>query len=132
MKIDDNAKIQELGTLNIESISSEFGSIQTNEIIITDERLNHILKQHPQDFELFQTNIKDIIHSPDFIIKDMKHSGTVFLIKKLMDTNLNVIVRIALATDIKGLKNSVMTCYRVRNSNLKKLVKNNRLLYKKE
>lgn len=132
MKIEDKAKTQELGKINIKYLSKEFGIIQTNEIIITDERLSHIIKQHPQDFSLFQRYIKDIIQAPDFIIKDMKHSGTVFMIKKLIDTNLNVVVRIALATDVKGLKNSVMTCYRIRDSNLKKLVKNNMLLYKRE
>lgn len=132
MKIDDRAKIQKLGIIDIEAISSEFGSIQTNEIIITNERLNHILKKHPQDFELFQEYIGDIIQLPDFVIKDLKHSGTVFMIKKITDTNLNVVIRIALAEDVEGLKNSVMTCYRIRDSNLKKLLKNNKLLYKKE
>ncbi len=132
MNIGDKAKIQKLGKIDVESFASEFGNIQTNEIIITDERLNHILKQHPQDFEFFQRYIKDIIETPDFIIKDLKHFGTIFMIKKIADTNLNVVVRIALAEDVEGLKNSVMTCYRIRDSNLKKLLKNHRLLYKKE
>ena len=132
MNISDKAKIRELGKIDVEYLTSEFGKIQTNEIIITDERLNHIQKQHPQDFAFFQSYIHDIIRSPDFIIKDSKHLGTVFMVKKMTDTNLNVVVRIALAEDVEGLKNSVMTCYRIRDSNLAKLLKNNRLLYKKE
>ncbi len=51
---------------------------------------------------------------------------------KLPETNLNVVVRVVLETDDNNLKNSVMTFYRIRDKNLKKLIEKNRLLYKKE
>ena len=54
------------------------------------------------------------------------------MVKRLPETNLNVVVRLALETDEKGLKNSVMTFYRIRNSNLKKLRKKNKILYIQE
>ncbi len=54
------------------------------------------------------------------------------MVKELPETNLNVIVRLALETDKKELKNSVMTFYRIRNSNLKKIVEKNKLLYNRE
>lgn len=54
------------------------------------------------------------------------------MVKKLPDTNLNVVSRLALDTDESGLKNSVMTFYRIRDRNLKKMIKKNTLLYKKE
>ena len=41
--------------------------------------------------------------------------------KKLPDTNLNVVVRVVLETDEIGWKNSVMTFYRIREKNLKKI-----------
>ena len=133
MKTDDKLeKTHILGKIDIASLETEFGRIQTDEIIITAERLSHIIKQHPQDFLLFKQNVANIIKSPDFILKDIKHSGTVFMIKSMTDTNLNVVVRVALVTDVEGLKNSVMTCYRIRDSNLKKLIKKNKLIYKKE
>ena len=74
---------------------------------------------------------KVLLH-PILIIKDIKHCGTVFMIKKLPQTNLNVIVRVVLETDNNNLKNSIMTFYRIRDKNLKKLIEKNRLLYKKE
>ena len=55
-----------------------------------------------------------------------------YLVKKLPETNLNVVVRVVLETDDNNLKNSVMTFYRIRDKNLKKLIEKNRLLYKKE
>ena len=61
-----------------------------------------------------------------------KEYGTVFMIKKLPETNLNVVVRVVLGTDDSKLKNSVMTFYRIREKNLKKRIEKNRVLYKKE
>ena len=65
------------------------------------------------------------VKDPDYIIKDGKHDGTIFMVKKLEDTNLNVVVRIALETDDKGIMNSVMTFYRIRERNLIKLIRKN-------
>ncbi|MDE5940052.1 MAG: hypothetical protein K2H37_13370, partial [Lachnospiraceae bacterium] len=65
-------------------------------------------------------------------IKDIKNKNTVFMVKKLPNINLNVIIKLALDTDKNGLKNSVMTFYRIRERNLKKLIIKNTLLYSKE
>lgn len=54
------------------------------------------------------------------------------MIKKLPETNLNVVVRVVLETDNSKWKNSVMTFYRIRERNLKKLIEKNGVLYKKE
>lgn len=121
-----------IGKLNIQPLEQEFGKLQTDEVIVTNERLEHIKIHHPQDFELFKTFGVEAVTQPNEIIKDIKHSGTVFMIKSIPDTNLNVVVRLALETDDEGLKNSVMTFYRIRNSNLNKLRKKNKPLYNKE
>lgn len=83
-------------------------------------------------YELFKAYGADSVQNPDYIIEDYKNEGTVFMVKRLPDTNLNVVCRLALNTDKKGLKNSVMTFYRIRERNLKKLIEKNQLLYKKE
>lgn len=54
------------------------------------------------------------------------------MVKKLAGTNLNVVVRVVLSTDKKELKNSVMTAYRLRDRNLRKMLERNEVLYKKE
>ena len=66
------------------------------------------------------------------IIRDRKNRNTVFMIKKLPDTNLNVVSKLALDADKNGLKNSVMTFYRIRERNLQKLKNKNAILYRKE
>jgi len=52
--------------------------------------------------------------------------------KKLPETNLNVVIRIALETDNKELSNSIITFHRVRDSFLKKMLRRNKVLYKRE
>lgn len=106
--------------------------MQTNEIIVTDERMAHIRERHSIDFELFEKYGAQCVQNPDYIIKDGKNRNTIFMIKKLPDTNLNVVSKLALDTDKNELKNSVMTFYRIRERNLKKLIVKNELLYRKE
>lgn len=125
-------EIQSLGNIDIQVLTKEFGKIQTDEIIVTNERISHIKERHPEDYNLFEKYGCESVISPDLIIKDLKHCGTVFMVKKLPETNLNVVVRVVLETDDNNLKNSVMTFYRIRDKNLKKLIEKNRLLYKKE
>lgn len=134
-------KIRFLGKIKKEVmiIEKEFGKIQTDEIIVTNEREEHIKVRHPEDYELFIKYGAETAHDPDIIIKDGKNEGTVFMIRKLSNTNLNVVVRVALETDEEGLKNSVMTFYRIRERNLRKMVEKNSsligkdsVLYKKE
>lgn len=128
----DVAIIRYLGRIDTTSLEKEFGKIRTDEIIVTNERLNHIKERHPEDYDLFEKYGKDSVENPDFVIKDGKHDGTVFMVKKLQETNLNVVVRVVIETDKEGLKNSVMTFYRIRERNLRKLIDKNSLLYKKE
>lgn len=125
-------EIQSLGKINTQILEKEYGKIQTDEIIVTNERIAHIKERHPEDYELFERYGYESVISPDLIVKDIKHCGTVFMIKKLPETNLNVVVRVVLGTDDSKLKNSVMTFYRIREKNLKKLIEKNRVLYKKE
>lgn len=124
--------IQNIGKINTKVLEAEFGKIRTDEIVITDERLEHIMERHPEDYNLFQEYAIESVNNPDIIIKDGKNKGTIFMIKSLPDTNLNVVVRVVLETDGDKLKNSVMTFYRIREKNLKKLIERNKVLYKKE
>lgn len=125
-------ELRSLGNINISILEKEFGKIQTSETIVTSERIEHIKERHQIDYELFERYSAECIQNPDYIIKDNKDEGIVFMVKKLPDTNLNVVSRLALDTDKSGLKNSVMTFYRIRNRNLKKLIEKNTLLYKNE
>lgn len=121
-----------LGELNTEYLEKRFGKLQTKELIIMDERLEHIRQRHPEDVKLFEQYGADCALNPDMVLVDEKHEGTVFMVKHLPDTNLNVVTRLALDIDDAGRKNSIMTFYRIRDKNLRKLAEKSELLYKNE
>lgn len=129
---DGMAEIIQLGKINTTPLEKEFGKLKTDEIIITNERIDHIKKRHHEDFLLFEKYGVQTVENPDTIIKDYKNKGTVFMVKKLPDTNLNVVARLVVDDDNENFKNSVMTFYRIRNRNLEKLANKNKTLYKKE
>ena len=81
---------------------------------------------------MFERYAGELVSSPDILLKDRKNEGTIFAVKKLPDTNLNVVIRLVLDTDESSLKNSVMTFYRIRDKNLKKLMERNPILYIRE
>lgn len=129
---DEMAEITKLGTIDTQPLEKEFGKLKTNEIIVTNERIDHIKSHHPEDYALFEQFGISTVEHPDIIIKDEKNENTVFMVKKLENTNLNVVAKLIVDTDESSYKNSVMTFYRIRNSNLKKLEKKFKTLYKRE
>lgn len=126
------AEIITLGRLNTRPLEAEFGKLKTDEIVLTDERLVHIKTRHLNDFGLFRQYGIETVLDPDWIIMDCKNKETVFMVKQLVDTNVNVVVKLVLNSTAEDIKNSVMTFYRLRDRNLKKLAKNNKVLYRKE
>lgn len=123
-----------LGNLNPEPIEKEFGKLKTTEVIVTYERLEHIHMRHSSDEFLFEKYAVLAVENTDLILKDFKNDNTVLMIKCIDDTNMNVAVRLALEeeSDEKHSKNSVMTFFRLRQKNLKKLKNRAKPLYKKE
>lgn len=121
-----------LGKINVRPLEAEFGKLKTDDIIITNERIEHIMLRHSADYELFEKYGVSAVTDPDIVIKDCKNKATVFMIKRLSDTNINVVARLVISDDSNNLKNSVMTFYRIRNKNLLKLIKSNKVLDKNE
>ncbi|MBQ9768118.1 MAG: hypothetical protein IJW37_08455 [Lachnospiraceae bacterium] len=121
-----------LGKIDSAVLKKEFGRLRTDEVIVTAERINHIKERHPQDVDLFEKYGMESVSEPDIIIRDLKNEGTTFFVKRLPESNLNVVVRLVLERDNEYLKNSVMTFYRIREKNLSKLIQKNKLVYRRE
>ena len=120
-----------LGRLNISLLGNRFGKITTNDVVVTDEREEHIKSHHMEDYALLQQYAESIVEDPDYLIEDVVNKTTVFMIKKLPDTNLNMVVKLVIDSECEDRKNSVMTFYRIRTKNLEKLIKKNHHIYKK-
>ncbi|MCL1819347.1 MAG: hypothetical protein FWG36_01680 [Oscillospiraceae bacterium] len=124
--------VRDIGKINLKIFESEFGKLRTDEVVLTNEREIHIKNRHPQDYAYFEKFGVETIQNPDVILVDKKHNFTVLLIKHLPETNLNVVLRLAIETDKEDLKNSIMTFHRVRDSFLRKMLIRNKMLYIQE
>ena len=129
----EGADVQTIGSIDASIIEKEFGKLNTTDVVLTNERVQHIKKNHPQDYDLFEKYGISTVTNPDIVLRDVNNDNTVFMIAKLEDSNLNAIVRLSVVgEDSEGLKNSIMTFYRIREKNLKKLIAKNKLLYKRK
>lgn len=117
------------GQLNIPEIEKVFGELRTKDVILTHPSARHIEEGHPEALMLIEPGVFD---APDFILRDEKHEGTVFVLQKKDKVYLNLIVRLALQTDAPEKRNSIITGYLVREKNVKKLLHSHDILYSKE
>jgi len=120
-----------MGQLDLAKFAA-FGPLQTDIVVLTPERELHIKNRHPQDHIYFVQHGAETIHWPDVVLRDTNNPGTAFMIKKIDTTSLSVVLRLALSTDEDGLMNSIMTSYRIRDRNLRKLAKRHEVLYRRE
>ena len=128
----DFNKYQYIGKLNTEFLEVEFGKLATDELILTDERDDHIKERHDRDYNLFHQCVYDIIKRHDTVLKDSKNQNTVFYIKYIEETHLNIVIRLSLEIENTNRKNSIITSYQLGAKTLKRLKKNNKTLYNKE
>ena len=121
-----------IGKIKIELFQEISRNIITDEVILTSERFSHIMEKHKEDFELYSNILSEALLTPDYILKDYKNENTAMVIKHIENTNINIILRLAIAGDTLHPKNSIMTFYRVRDRNVKKLQEKNKTIYKNE
>lgn len=121
-----------LGKLDKNKLENEFGNINSDKIILMDERDKHIKDRHPDDYEYFHQYKDSCLSNPDYIVKDNKNQGTINVISKIPNSNLNILIRLVLDDDSKGYENSIMTAFRMSDKKIKKMIEKNKVIYKKE
>ncbi len=103
-----------IGKLNRDIYKCITDDIVTDEVIITDERIQHIMERHPNDYERFCSYIPEIINNPDYIIAANK-PNTATVLKQITDNGekFQLVLRVITQTDNKDFKNSVITFLKV-------------------
>ena len=107
--------------------------ILTDDVIITERQIAHIMERHPQDYERFAGYIPQVLKQPDFILEANKPHRAV-LLKKIVKSgnNFQLIIRIKVATDPAEYQNSVITYMKISDSRYKNYLRNKKILYKSE
>lgn len=107
--------------------------IRTDEVIITDERIQHIQERHPDDYERFSTYLAEIIQNPDYIIRDPRPQ-TGMLLKEITvgetGEHFRIALRLAASQDPVHYKNSIITFLKIRQKEWERLIHNKEILYK--
>ena len=122
-----------IGTIDIEKYRAVSPDIQTDEVIITEERIQHIQERHPNDFERFCAYIPQILRNPDYIIAANK-ANTAVVLKEIVENGekLKLILRLKTSDVPENYKNSILSFWRVGDATWKKTLKNKKILYKKK
>ena len=122
-----------IGKLDIEIYKCVTADIQTDEVIITDERVQHIKERHPNDFERYCQYMREIIENPEYIVEANKPKSAL-LLKTVTEGEdvFKTVLRLITSDDDPAFKNSIITFMKIDDKEYKRLVKNKKVLYKSE
>ena len=122
-----------IGKINKNIYKCVTEDITTEEVIITDNQINHIKNRHPNDYENFSSYFSDILSDPDFILESNK-PNTAFILKQITENDLTVqlILRLQTSQDHKGYKNSIITFLKIDIKTWNKYLRNKKILYRKD
>ena len=125
--------VRYIGKLDIELFRCIAEDITTDEVIITEERIAHIAGHHPGHFEVIGPFLQCAVSEPDYILEDRSpHSA--LLLKRISTAQLNiqVVLRLHTSGDTPGFKNSVISAWKIREKEYRRLVHSRKILYKRE
>ena len=108
--------------------------ITTDEVIITEERIQHIVERHPNDYEQYYAYPKTVVEAPDYIIEANK-PNTALILKEIIESDerqFKTILRLKTSKDNKDFKNSIITFMKINEKEWSRLIRNKRILYKRE
>jgi hypothetical protein len=124
-----------IGKLDKEIYSCVTEDIVADDIIITDERVQHIKDRHPNDYERYYGYMRDAVLNPEYIIESNKPKTALVLksfYDKRTDLQFKIVVRLITVSDDSNLKNSVITFMKINEKEWNRLIKNKKILYKSE
>lgn len=106
--------------------------IKTDEVVITEERIEHIKTHHPKDFERFFPYLSEIVLDPDYILRS-DWPNTAFVLKEVQSAGerFELILRLRVGGDPEDYKNSILTFLRIKEKKWNKYLRNKNILYKK-
>lgn len=107
--------------------------IVTDEVVITDAQIKHIMERHPGDYERFYGYLPEIVENPDYILSGNK-PDTAFIMKCIIRENecFQLILRLKTSMDPENYKNSIITFLKIDKRKWDKYLRNKTVLYKRE
>lgn len=122
-----------VGKIDIKIYNCITKDITTDEVIITDERIQHIKEHHPNNYEQYYSYMRSIIENPGYIIEANK-PNTALILKSFSNGNetFKTVLRLITSSDNSKFKNSIITFMKINEKEWNRLLKNKKILYKSE
>lgn len=135
-KVNENSGAQSVnpvGKIDIEKYKCVSADIATDEVVITEKQIQHIAERHPNDYERFSMYFPQIVAEPDYILEANK-PYTAVILKEIKDRGevFKTVLRLAVYSDGRNRKNSIITFMRIDKKDFERLLRNKAILYKRE
>ena len=119
--------------LNLNILGKYKNKVISNNVIITNERIEHIKLKHPGDYEKYFSYLPDIIQNPDYILEDKDNVDTLLLLKDLhiIDKTVQVVIKLLTNRNDCNKSNSILTFWHIRRRSYLSTIRNNKIIYKK-
>lgn len=123
----------ELGKIDIEIYKCVTEDITTDEVVITEKQIAHIMERHPNDYERYFCFVRQILSEPDYIL-EANRPNTAFVLKHIVENgkNYQLILRLKTSSDPAEYKNSVITFLKVEEKRYDRYLRTKKILYKAE
>lgn len=129
----EGTSVKTIGKIDVEKYCVVSDQIRTDEVVITEERIQHIRDHHPNDYERYSQYIAEMLENPQYILED-KVPNTAVILKEFAgaDERFRLILRLAVLGDAPGKKNSIITFLKISEKKFNKYLRNKNILYKSE
>lgn len=122
-----------IGKINREIYKCITEDIRTDEVIITDKQIEHIIERRGQTFyDKYNGDFSEIILDPDYIFKDDMDNTAIAC--KRYDTDgisVNIVLRLIVKSENTNYKNSIITAIGENEKRFNQRLRNNKAVYKK-
>ena len=121
-----------IGKLDRKLYGCVSNDITTDEVIITEKQILHIMERHPLDYERFSGLLQTVIETPDYILEANKPYTAVILKEISIGGEVfKTILRLATSVDDPSYKNSIITFMKIDKKDWDRLIRNTRPSHKK-
>ncbi len=106
-------------------------TILTDEVIITENRIEHIKQRRGNEFyEKYSPEFSDIVQSPEYVFKD-SNENTAIVSKRIKQEgkNINIVLRLVVEGEDPGFKNSILTAIGESDKRFAQRLRNNKTVY---
>lgn len=125
--------VHNVGKIDLSIYKCVTADIVTDEVIITDNQIQHIKERHPNDYERFSGYLREIVGEPDYIV-EAKKPDTALVLKEINSNGevFKTVVRLVTSHDDPNYKNSIITFMKIDEKEWNRLLRNKKILYKRE